>query len=108
MALIAEIARIIPIAFISLSKGTAYILRPWTFLATAQIYAGAGQIKSFLSGKKHWTVLWCGEVVKGPWKEVRVGTRQMLSRIMPNNLMIGELGQGGRLAGLARLSLFSH
>ena len=38
-----------------------------------------------------------------PGEEARVGTSQMLSRVVANNLMIGVLGQGGQLAGLARL-----
>ena len=38
-----------------------------------------------------------------PGEEARVGTSQMLSRVVANNLMIGVFCQGGQLAGLARL-----
>ena len=36
-----------------------------------------------------------------------MGTRQMLSMMVANYLMIGVWGQGGPLAGLARLPTFS-
>ena len=42
-------------------------------------------------------------MVPSPGEEARVGTRQMLVRMMANNLMMGVWGQGGQLAGLARL-----
>ena len=40
-------------------------------------------------------------------EEATVGTRQMLSMMVANYLMIGVWGQGGQLAGLARLPAFS-
>ena len=33
--------------------GSAYIVRAWSFLATAQISAAAGQTRSILSERKH-------------------------------------------------------
>ena len=36
-----------------------------------------------------------------------MGTRQMLSMMVANYLMIGVWGQGGQLAGLARLPAFT-
>ena len=42
-------------------------------------------------------------MVLSPGEEARVGTRQMLVRMGANNLMMGVWGQGGQLAGLARL-----
>ena len=36
-------------------------------------------------------------------EEARAGTRQMLSRMVANYLIIGFRGQGGQLVGLARL-----
>ena len=42
-----------------------------------------------------------------PGEEARVGTRQMLSRMVANYLMIGVLAQGGQLADLARLPAYS-
>ena len=38
-----------------------------------------------------------------PGEDPRVGNRQMLSRMVANNLMIGVLAQGKKLASLARL-----
>ena len=40
-------------------------------------------------------------------EEATVGTRQMLSMMVANYLMIGVWGQGGPLAGLTRLPTFS-
>ena len=47
--------------------------------------------------------MWCQEVLLSPGEEARVGTKQMLSRMVANYLMIGVWGQGEQLAGLARL-----
>ena len=46
-------------------------------------------------------------MVLSPGEEARVGTRQMLVRMVANNLMMGVWGQGGQLAGMARLSASS-
>ena len=75
---------------------------PWTFLAAAHISAAAGQTRRILSEKKQWTLLWCQEVVLSPGEEARVGTRQMLVRMVANNMMMGVWGQGGQLACMAR------
>ena len=61
------------------------------FLATAHTSAAAGQTRRNLSEKKHLTLLWCQEVLLSPVEEARVGARQMLSRMVANNLMIGVL-----------------
>ena len=42
-----------------------------------------------------------------PGEEARVGTRQVLSRMVANYLMIGVLGQGEQLADLAKLPAYS-
>ena len=47
--------------------------------------------------------MWRHEVLLSPGEEARVGTRHMLVRMGANNLMMGVWGQGGQLAGLARL-----
>ena len=42
-------------------------------------------------------------MVLSPGEEARVGTRQMLVGMVAINLMMGVWGQGGQLAGMARL-----
>ena len=41
-------------------------------------------------------------MVLSPGEEARVGTRQMLVRMVANNMMMGVWGQGGQLACMAR------
>ena len=46
-------------------------------------------------------------MVLSPREEARVGTRQMLVRMVANNLMMWVWGQGGQLAGMVRFSTSS-
>ena len=69
------------------------------FLAAAQISAATGKTRRIMSEEKHLTLLWCQEVLQSPGEEARVDTRQIMSRMVANNLMIQGVGQGGQLAG---------